>query len=114
MAKDLATGISYPFNGSGVTINVQDYALTASSTNFTLAPGASAQVAITYNAFNGFGFPVSIACPAPLPPAVTCSIDKPNLNPGDAAMFTFQPDQPRSPVSGSCRLSQPPLCHKGK
>ena len=89
MAKDLATGISYPLNGSGVTINVQDYALTASSTNFTLAPGASAQVAITYNAFNGFGFPVSIACPAPLPPAVTCSIDKPNLNPGDAAMFTF-------------------------
>jgi subtilisin family serine protease len=98
-AQEVVTGINYPLTGTVFTIHVQDFALGVSSTQFELAPGGqTAKVPVTYDAANGFNFPVSIACPAPLPPAITCTLDKTTLNPGDVALFTFSAGPGAAPI----------------
>ena len=87
--EEIPGGNNYPLTGTPITIHVQDYALEASTTQFELVPGFSTQIAVTNDAFNGFNLPVTVTCPTPLPPAVSCSVDKPILNPGDIALFTF-------------------------
>ncbi len=80
--------ISAPLDNP-VTIHVQDYALVPSDSQFTLVPGSSTAFYITNRQFNGLNVPVNLTCPSPLPPGVSCQIDKPTLNAGDVATVTF-------------------------
>ena len=88
-AQEVLTGTMSPLSGTVFTIHVQDFALGVTNSEIQLAPGTSTQLPVTYNAANGFNFPVTVACPSPLPASVTCSLDKTTLNPGDVALFTF-------------------------
>lgn len=80
--------MSIPVN-PGVTLHVQDFALVPSYSVIILIPGSSFPVRITNQQFNGLNISVALACPSPLPPGVSCIIDKPTLAPGDVATLTF-------------------------
>ena len=91
------TQISIPVNPN-VTVRVQDFALAPSYWAIILIPGSSFPVQITNQQFNGLSIPVTLACPSPLPPGVSCTIDKTTLAPGDVATLTFSAtmDAPQS------------------
>ena len=80
--------ISVPIDNQ-VTIHVQDFALVPSDSQFTLVPGSSTAFFITNRQFNGLNVPVNLTCPSPLPPGVSCTIDKTTLAAGDVATVTF-------------------------
>ena len=80
--------ISIPIN-TPVTVHVQDFALVPSYSVIILVPGSSFPVQITNQQFNGLSIPVTLDCPSPLPPGISCTLDKSTLAPGDVATLTF-------------------------